>query len=240
MTIEKIQRVANPTQKKKKRRIKLSKKQIAAGFGGKRRKENPGKRRRAKNPGIMTLGYLNPERLKMRKTKKVTPRKQVSAAPRRRRKNPQPVVKHRRRYRRNPEFLGNGMEAIGILGGVAAQKFVKGFIPSSLSSGNAMVNVAVSVALAFGIGKVADMVAKGKPVGKGIALGALASAASDAINVFAPQLSPTIGLNGMGTYQNALFAVPENPIMRGLPAPSVPVAAKGMGGAMTAAFGNSF
>lgn len=298
MYIERIQRVANPTRRKRKykaktraraknpkRRIKLSAKQIAAGFGGKRRKaarkvahrkakaskprtsnprrkkarkktakrrvlraraKNPTRKKRAyrrrSNPGIMALGYLNPERTAMKTRKRKTHRRRTAKAPVRRRKyvakNP-----HRRRYhrRRNPDFLGNGMEAVGVLVGVAAQKLVKGFIPASFSSGNAMMSVAVSIAVAFAIGKGADMLAKGKPIGKGIALGALASAASDAVNAFVPQLSGTIGLSGgFGTYQNALFAIPENPIMRGLPAPSVPVAAKGMGGALAAAFGNSF
>jgi hypothetical protein len=149
-----------------------------------------------------------------------------------------PVRRHRQH--KNPDFLGSGMEAIGILVGVAVQKVVKGFVPSTLTAGNALMTTGVSFALALLIGKGADMVMKGKPIGKGVALGALASAASDAINAFVPQLSGTIGLNGLGVYQNAIFAVPENPIMRGLPAPSVPVAAKGMGGAMTAAFGHSF
>jgi hypothetical protein len=291
MIIERIQRVANPTRRKRKykskakrtknpkRRIKLSAKQIAAGFGGKRRKaatkvkrrqakratsrkSNPAKKRRVSrgktkvvaktkkrrahkqrvnNPTIMTLGYLNPERVSMKTRKLKNSRRRTAKAPVRRRryvaKNP---VSRRHRRHRNPDFLGNGMEAIGILVGVAAQKLVKGFIPSSLASGSPLVNIAVSVAVAFAIGKGAEMVTKGKPIGKGIALGALASAASDAVNAFAPQLSGTIGLNGLATYQNALFAVPENPIMRGLPAPSVPVAAKGMGGALAAAFGNSF
>jgi len=132
------------------------------------------------------------------------------------------------------------MEAFGILAGVAAQKIVKGFVPASLTSGSPLLSAGASFAVAFMIGKGADMLLKGKPIGKGIALGALASAASDAINVFAPSLSSTIGLNGLGTYVNAQFAVPENPVMRGIPAPSVPVAATGMGGALSAAFGNSF
>ncbi len=132
------------------------------------------------------------------------------------------------------------MEAVGILIGVAAQKMAKGFIPASLVSGNAVMAAGVSFVVAFAIGKGADMLMKGKPIGKGIALGALASAASDAISAFMPSLGGTIGLSGFGTYVNAQFAVPENPVMRGLPAPSVPVAAKGMGGALTAAFGHSF
>lgn len=296
MIIEKIQRVANPTRSKRKhkvkrnpkKRIKLSAKQIKAGFGGKRRKNavrakprktnpkkrkvyalrrkpkyvtkkrahNPhkhrkvyAKRRVERNPSILTLGFVNPERktMKTRKRRKTTAQRRTAAknpTPRRRRyyaRKANPTHRRRtRRHHRNPDFLGNGMEAVGVLLGVAAQKIVKGFIPSSIGGGNAMVSVAISFVTAFLIGKGADMVTKGKPVGKGIALGALAAAASDAVNVFAPQLSSYVGLNGLATYQNALFAVPENPIMRGLPAPSVPVAAKGMGGAMTAAFGHSF
>lgn len=306
MIIERIQRVANPTRKKRsyskarrktrktnpgKRRIKLSAKQIAAGFGGKRRKvarkvarrrksalraSNPTKRkkrrvvvrkakrvyrakakknptvrrkkrayRRSRNPSIMALGYLNPERTAMKTRKKRSHRRRATKAPVRRRryvaKNPSTrrYRRHTRRHR-NPDFLGNGMEAVGVLVGVAIQKIAKGFIPASLVSGNAMIGVAASVALAFAIGKGADMIGRGKPITKGIALGALAAAASDAVSVFVPSLSGTVGLNGFGVYQNALFAVPENPIMRGLPAPSVPIAAKGMGGALAAAFGNSF
>jgi hypothetical protein len=284
MIIEKVQRVANPTRSKRKykakknprKRVKLSAKQIRAGFGGKKRKaasrvcnpkmkqkraktkvrviyrtkpakrkKNP--RKRAYNPAVMTIGLLNPERT----TKKVSKTKAKKYA-RRRTRAKNPSTSHRRRYQmktkpvrrhrqhKNPDFLGSGMEAIGILVGVAVQKVVKGFVPSTLTAGNALMTTGVSFALALLIGKGADMVMKGKPIGKGVALGALASAASDAINAFVPQLSGTIGLNGLGVYQNAIFAVPENPIMRGLPAPSVPVAAKGMGGAMTAAFGHSF
>jgi hypothetical protein len=136
------------------------------------------------------------------------------------------------------------MEAVGVLGGVAAQKFAKGFIPASLITSPLMATAA-SFALAFGLGKIADMAFKGKPVGKGIALGALASAASDGINAFLPSLSPTLGLQGFGhfgVYQDARFAVPENPIMRALPQASVPVAsAAGPGvGMLNAAFGHSF
>lgn len=304
MIIEKIQRVANPTRRKRKyrtakkrtknprkRAVKLSRKQIAAGFGGKRRKvavkrsrpratnpkrrakkrvravrrrravraANPVKRRaktirrrkrRASNPApqIMALGYLNPTRRKktVRKAKRrstkrraTNPRRHVRRARRRvsaRAGNP----RRRVRRHRNPDFLGNGAEALGVLLGVAGQKIAKGFIPASLVSGNALLATGASFAVAFLIGKGADMLFKGKPMGKGVALGALASAASDAVGAFVPSLSSTIGLSGFGTYVNAVFAVPENPVMRGLPAPSVPIAAKGMGGALTAAFGNSF
>ena len=302
MIIEEVQRVANPTRKRK-RRVKLSKAQIAAGFGGKRRKKNahrsrtkiraraanpvrrkrrahnprkravktrtkvvyvkaaPKRRRRRasnpkrrtarrkarKNPSIMTLGYLNPERTKrVRKArrKKATQHHHRAKAsnPRRRRRAVYAKNPRRRSVRRhhNPSFLGSGMEALGVLGGVAAQKLLKGFIPTSLTSGNALLTAGASFAVAFIVGKGADMLMKGKPIGKGIALGALASATSDAINAFVPSLGSTIGLSGFGVYQDALFAVPENPIMRALPTPSVPVASKPGVGMLNAAFGNSF
>lgn len=335
MIIERVQRVANPTKRKR----KLSKAQIAAGFGGKRRKvnakrrrkvANPKRRKRAvaspkrrrrrvavanprrkrrtrranaspkrrrrritvanpkrrrrrvanpkvrtkyktrtvvkyrtrkvvanprrkkrskrKNPAIVTLGYLNPGRTKMARRKRSTKRRRrvAVANPHRRKRryhargrksNPRRVRRHR-----NPGFMGNTQEAIGVLAGVAIQKVVNGFVPSSLTSGNSLMTSGVAFVVAFAVGKGADMILKGSPISKGIALGALASAASTAINAFVPSLGSAIGLSGFGVYQPAMFAVPENPVMRGMQQASVPVVAnQGMSGNMlSSAFGNSF
>jgi hypothetical protein len=128
----------------------------------------------------------------------------------------------------------------GILAGIMAQKFAKGLTSSFTSgytSGSPMIGVAVNVAIAFGVGVLAKKVSPGE-FGKNVGVGAMVSAASDAINAFMPSLGVP-GLSGFGVYQPALFAVPENPVMRGIPQPSVPIAAKSAG-MLGAAFGNSF
>ena len=97
--------------------------------------------------------------------------------------------------------------------------------------------LAVNFAIAFGVGMLAKKFLPGE-LGKGIGLGALVSAGSDAANTFMPSLGLS-GL-GLGVYQQAIFAVPENPVMRGIPTPSVPVAAKPGMAMLNSSFGHSF
>ena len=108
-------------------------------------------------------------------------------------------------------------------------------LTSGITSGSPYMGLAVNFAIAFGVGMLAKKFLPGE-LGKGIGLGALVSAGSDAANTFMPSL----GLSGLGVYQPAIFAVPENPVMRGIPTPSVPVAAKPGMAMLNSSFGHSF
>lgn len=145
------------------------------------------------------------------------------------------VTRHRRS---NPGIGGySGSLVGGAVAGLVIQKFAKGLasgFTSGLTGGSAFMGIAVNFAVAFGVGMLAKKVMPGE-FGKGIGLGAMVSAGSDAANT----LLPSLGMSGLGVYQPAIFAVPENPVMRGIPTPSVPIAAKGVG-MLNASFGHSF
>jgi hypothetical protein len=223
----------NPVKVKTRTRTIIKKVYVKA----KRRKSNPRKRatrkvvarRRRKNPSIISLGLLNPHKGVSMTKKRKTRRHRVVAKRHNptRRRTVHVAKRHHRRGRRNPSgIFSSGQRAVAVLLGVGAQKLAKGFVPASITGGSAPMGLAISAALAIGIGMAAKKFAPG--MGDDIGLGAMAVVASDAIGVLVPSLSPTFGLSGLGFYSPAQFAVPENPIMRGVPAPAVSPA-KGVG-----------
>jgi len=192
-----------------------------------RRRVKVAKRRRRSNPQIISLGLLNPSkgRVTVKKAHRRKARRRVSNPKRR------VVVKksyhakgHRHHRRRtNPgNILGNGKRVLGALGGFAAMKIARGFVPASLASGSQAMSVAIDFGLAIGIGMLAKKFAPGSA--EDVQLGALITASNTAINTFFPSLAAYTGMSGygMGIYQQAKFAVPENPITRGYVPPAPP------------------
>ena len=214
----------------------------------------------------------NPKRRKvtnMAKARK-TRKRRVAANPKRRRRNSvKVIVRHKRRTsnprrykrsnprRRNPQLFGRQATAFeltkaiaGGLAGVAITKAVPNFLPASITSGNAFVNVAVSAAVAVGAGMLVKSLVKSDPtLGDAVMFGGLMQAGSVALNSFLPQVGTYIGLhglgNGMGDLVAGRFPVPMNPISAGqqlLAAASVPVGAHaGSGvGAIYSPYGRAF
>lgn len=206
----------------------------------KTRKRNPAKKRvrvakrRRKNPQIISLGLLNPSKGRVTVTKR---KRRSTTAKRRVRRHSNPkrrvvvMKKHhrrgtsRRRRTSNPNLMGNGKRVIAALGGFAAMKVLKGFVPASLTTSPAM-GVAVDLGLAMAVGYGAAKFAPHSA--DDIQLGALITVANSAINAFFPSLAGYVGVSGMGIYQQARFAVPENPITRGYVPPASP-STKGVG-----------
>ena len=224
------------------------------------KKSKPRKRKRTSNPAlIVTLGAVNPTKRRKvvaRKRKRVNKARShrrrnatrvVVTAPRR--QNPRRVSRRRnpqraRIRRRNPVLsFGAGvpmpqtLTAIGGgLVGVAAAKFIPTVLPAQMVGSNLMRTISTAVA-AFISGWLAGKVNKG--FGDAVLFGGLMQTGSTALNAFLPSVAGALGLTGLGAFANAQFAVPENPLMRGMPAapPPVPrVTASGIG----RAFGNAF
>lgn len=200
------------------------------------------RRRRTSNPGLMvTLGpaLANPRKRRkihaMEKPKRrrravarANPRRRRTYVAHRRRSNP--VARHHRRRavsyrRRNPGMFGTtknmAVEVGGGLVGVTATKMITSMLPSGLTS-SPLMRVVTSIAVAFGAGKVAEMMSgKGSQFAKGVMFGGLMQAGSVALNAFLPSLGATIGLAGLAPSSG--YVLPEMPF-GGFPLPPAPAA----------------
>lgn len=135
----------------------------------------------------------------------------------------------RRRRRSNPNILGNGKRVIAALGGFAAMKVLRGFVPASLSAGSAAMGVAIDLGLAIAVGMGAQKFVPHSA--DDVQLGALITVANSAIATFFPSLAGYTGVSGgFGIYQQSKFAVPENPITRGYVPPPPPSTKGGVSG----------
>ena len=231
-----------------------------AKVGEKKRKRTAKKsktRKRKTNPAlIVTLGAVNPTRRKVvaQTKKRATKNRRVKrnatrvvvTAPRRQNKRRSTRRRNVRRThrRRNPQLsFGTGVPMSGTLTaiggglvGVAAAKFIPTVLPAQMVSSNLMRTISTGAA-AFISGWLAGKVNKG--FGDAVLFGGLMQTGSTALNAFLPSVAGALGLSGLGAFADAAFTSPENPIMRGMPAPPPPVprvTASGIG----RAFGNAF
>jgi len=213
-------------------------------FGPKKAKAKP-RRKTHRNPAsIITLGLVNPERKQKtmakrrrksntthtakRTTRKANPTRRKAGA---RRKNGTRIyIRRNSRKRRNPEVFGmrggdTGKAILAGLVGVYATKTISPMIARAVPgiSGSPIISALLSAAIAVGGGmflKKWDARA-----GEGFMFGGLMQAGSQALNLF---VSPNpLSLSGLGDFQPARFAVPQNPITAGSPG-----VAPGMGAAM--------
>lgn len=217
-----------------------------------RRKSNP-------TPVLISLGALNPHKgaKKVAKTRKRR-RNAAAQVTRRRRRTVRrmasnPIRHHRRRRvmnyrrravnrrgrRRNPDLSASNLSAsaklgLGVLLGVAATRFVLGFVPASLV-GTPIMRVVATGAAAFLVGGASKRFASS--LHGGVVAGGMALTASAALNAFLPSVGAQIGLRGMGEFVPASFPVPQNPVLAGIPAPA-PSPRVTMSG-MSRAFGSS-
>lgn len=161
----------------------------------------------------------------------------------RKRRNPSYSMKtrrssHRRSHRRRNPFSGGGAagkakQVVGMLLGMTLTRIVSGLL-SSVAPGltSAPVAKAATTAVAaFIVGKAVGSV--DRSFGEDAALGGYVQAGSDALNVFMP--GNPLSLKGMGVWMPSRFAVPENPVMRGMIS-AAPAPASGMGFAGRRAF----
>jgi hypothetical protein len=187
----------------------------------------------------MTLGAINPRKKglsTMAKRRKKTGRKNPH------RSYTHSKTSHRRKSyrRRNPMALASGTGvamAKSVVGGLIgltltrmAAAAITGMIPGA-STG--LMRAVVSIAAAFGVGKLVGSV--DRDFGAAAAFGGYMQAGSDTLNVVAPSLAGTIGLRGLGAWMPSRFAVPEDPIMRGM-AIAAPAPTSGVGAFRRGAF----
>lgn len=225
MVIEKITRVHNPRPSLRRKSRKR-----------KARRRNP-------IPQLVTLGVINPRPRRAAASKgdssmarKTRKRRNRRATVKRRRRNPsyKAHTVHRRRHtrrhasrrrRRNP-MVSHGSGAAmaksvaGGLLGVTLTKMASGFLSGMLPgmASSPIMKAVISGVAAFGIGKLVGGI--DRDFGAAAAFGGYMQAGSDALNAVAPSLGSQFGLRGLGAFMPSRFAVPENPIMRGLPAPA--------------------
>lgn len=238
--IPRVTRVANPRRRKNQaRRRNLTPKQIKY-FGTARQKaalknraqratkkkhspgRSPGRSGRSNNPALVaTLGAVNPKERKDHMASKKHRKHNVSAPGHVRSRNPH---RSRKRRARNPfdraASTAMFMKAAGVLGGVAAAKFIPTLIPaSSLGAiGNTTLGrVAVSGASAYGAYVLFKRFSSAQ-FAEGVLMGGLAQTLSVGLNALMPGFrigNVPIGLsgNGLGHLQAAQFPVPQNPLL---------------------------
>lgn len=168
--------VENP--RRRRRHRKLSAKQIAAGFGGKRHRTH----RRRRNPGLASL-LANPRRHRRYY----------------RRANP------RRRHRRysNPGMLGgitgmiNVQNALYVTGGIAVAKLTPGLLVRVWAGAptTGIGRYGVQLAGVLAAATVVKMVTKSSQSGAMVVAGGIAAIAYDVLNEY---VFPKIGLAGIG------------------------------------------
>lgn len=178
-----------------KRRRKLSAKQIAAGFGGKRRKapkrrKSHAKRRKVHAKRRPAVGYVSgPRRIRRRK---LNPRRRHHVA----------VARRRRRH--NPRFSVSGVVSqlmpatYGAAGGIALDVglgYVSGYLPAMLTTGYAKHATRIGGALGIGWLGRKFLGAKGDAMGKGALIVAIYGLLKDVVVQFAP------GVKGLGDYE---------------------------------------
>jgi len=153
------------------------------------------------------------------------------------------IKKNRRRMngrRRNPEILGmRGAEAgkaiLSGLVGVYATKQISPIVANAIPSvGSSPIFTAIiQAAVAYGGGMLISKWDKG--AGQGFMFGGLMQAGSSLLNLV---VSPNpLSLSGLGDFQPASFAVPQNPIMAAARQRAIAVAAPAAGAPAGAGMG---
>lgn len=124
----------------------------------------------------------------------------------------------------SPARPGKVLEAaLGVLIGVAVNKTAVALLPTSLT-GSSVAATLSSFAVAVGQWWLASMISP--DFGTAVGLGGIANAGSTALNAFIPSVGTYVSLSGgrnLGDFVPGLFAVPENPVIRGANNAGIPM-----------------